>query len=126
MLSRSVAPKPLRSPRNNRSPFSGQNGADCPVVDGGVLLSNAQIGAGAVRITPQLTVRVCSNGMTMVGESIDSIHTGSQLVGAIVDHSADTRRKDRDLVAAKTRDAVRTFLNVDYVVSKINEITTFL
>jgi hypothetical protein len=108
--------------RNYRSPFSGQNGADCPIVDAGVLLSNSEVGAGAARITPQLTVRVCSNGMTMVDDSIGSVHTGSQLVDGIVDYSHDTRRKDRDLVAAKTRDAVHKFLNVDYMVAKINEI----
>jgi hypothetical protein len=48
-----------------RSPFTGQSGADNPVVFAGWVLSNSETGCGAFTITPRLVVQICNNGMTI-------------------------------------------------------------
>jgi len=50
---------------NYRSPFTGQTGAENPVVFAGFVISNSETGGGAFTITPRLVVQVCRNGMTI-------------------------------------------------------------
>jgi hypothetical protein len=47
------------------------------------------------------------------------VHLGGKMEEGVIEWSEDTRRKALDLVAAKTRDAVRTFLTPAYVEKQI-------
>lgn len=112
--------------RNYRSPFSGERGADCPVVAAGGVLSNSELGFGASALFPQLQVRVCTNGMTVMekGKAVfRNVHSGSQLQSGIVQVSQETFKRELELITSRVRDAVRTFLDIDYMVAKLNEIT---
>jgi hypothetical protein len=101
--------------RNYRSPFNGDTGADNPTVFAGFIISNSETGSGAFTITPRLIVQVCSNGMTITKDALRSIHLGGKMDEGIIRWGEDTQRKSLELVTAKTRDAVATFLDTDYM-----------
>lgn len=107
---------------NYRSPFTGQTGADNPVVFGGFILSNSETGGGAFTITPRLVVQVCKNGMTITKDALRKVHLGSKMEEGLIRWSDDTNRKNVELVTAQARDAVTTFCDVAYVEAKIAEI----
>lgn len=98
-----------------RSPFSGAEGAANPVVFAGLVLSNSETGGGAFTITPRLTVKVCDNGMTVNKDALRNVHLGGKLDEGVVRWSEDTQQRNLDLVRSQAADAVRTFLDVDYV-----------
>lgn len=106
-----------------RSPFTGESGADNPVVFAGFEISNSETGGGAFTLTPRLVVQVCSNGMTVTKDALRGVHLGSRMAEGVIRWSHDTTRRALDLVTAKTRDAVATFLDVGYVRTKLAEIT---
>ncbi len=108
--------------KDYRSPFTGAAGADNPIVFGGLVISNSETGGGAFSITPRLEVEVCRNGMTLKSDAERHIHLGGRLEEGTIDWSEDTQRKHLELVAARTRDAVATFLSPEYVERKVREI----
>ncbi|EFC79709.1 hypothetical protein [Parafrankia sp. EUN1f] len=101
--------------RDYRSPFTGERGADNPVVWAGFVLTNSEVGAGAFSITPRLVVQVCNNGLTIARDAMRQVHLGARLEEGTVSWSRDTQRKALALVTAKVRDSVAAFLTVDYV-----------
>lgn len=105
-----------------RSPFTGRTGADHPVVAAGVVLTNSELGFGASTITPQFTVEICTNGMTVTKDAMRTIHNGTKLDHGVIQYSADTIRRELATATSRARDAVKTFLNVDYMVRKLDEI----
>lgn len=98
-----------------RSPFTGQTGADNPLVFAGFRLTNSETGGGAFTITPEVTVQVCDNGMTITKDAMRTVHLGGKLETGVVRWAEDTQRKALELVQAKTRDAVAALLNADYL-----------
>ncbi|SPL88424.1 Phage protein [[Actinomadura] parvosata subsp. kistnae] len=106
-----------------RSPFSGADAAAHPVVFAGFLLANSETGDGAFTITPRLTLQVCRNGMTINRDVLREVHLGGRMDDGVVRWSPDTLAKSMALITARARDAVRTFLDVDYVRAKIAELS---
>jgi hypothetical protein len=107
-----LAPELLRG---YRSPFTGAMGDENPVIFGGLVISNSETGGGAFTITPRLVVQVCNNGMTITKDALRAVHLGGKLDAGVINWSEDTTQKTAAAIAAKTRDAVRTFLDVDYM-----------
>jgi len=105
-----------------RSPFTGASGTDNPTVFAGFELSNSEVGGGAFTITPRLVVQVCNNGMKITKDALRSIHLGSKMDDGVIRWSDDTQQRNLELVRAQTRDAVATFLDVDYVRQAIQKI----
>lgn len=93
----------------------GQMGGGEPVVFAGWRLSNSEVGGGSFSITPRLLVQVCTNGMNIQQDAIRNVHLGGKLDEGLIQWSEDTQQKQLDLITAKTRDAVKTFLDVDYL-----------
>jgi hypothetical protein len=106
-----------------RSPFTGAAGADNPLVFAGFVISNSETGSRAFTITPRLVLQVCRNGMTFTADAMKERHLGGRLDDGIVCWSADTHEKNLALITAQTRDAITSFLDVDYVKTKIAETT---
>lgn len=106
-----------------RSPFTGESGTDNPVIFAGFEIGNSETGGGAFTLTPRMVIQVCSNGMTITKDAIRGVHLGSKMDAGVIRWSEDTERTNLELVRAKTRDAVATFLDVDYVLAKVAEIT---
>ncbi|WP_055483184.1 hypothetical protein [Sphaerimonospora mesophila] len=116
-----LAPELLR---NYRSPFTGASGADNPLVFAGFVISNSETGCGAFTVTPRLLVQVCNNGMTINADAHRHVHLGGRLDdGGDIRWSGDTQDKNLALITAKSRDAIATFLDIDYVKAKIRELT---
>lgn len=105
-----------------RSPFDGAEGADNPVVWGGIVITNSETGDGAAAITPRLVVQVCKNGYTITADSHRAVHLGGRLDEGVIDWSADTQQRQLDLITAKARDAVTRFLNPAYVQRIVREL----
>jgi hypothetical protein len=104
---------------NYRSPFTGLSGKDNPVVEAGLVISNSETGGGAFSITPRLKLLVCSNGLTITKDAMRAVHLGGKLDEGVIRWSDETQMKAMELVAAKTVDAVKTFLDADYVVKTV-------
>ncbi|MFI7631676.1 hypothetical protein [Microbispora rosea] len=116
-----LAPELLK---NYRSPFTGAAGADNSLVFAGFVISNSETGCGAFTITPRLLVQVCRNGMTITADAHRHVHLGGRLDdGGAVRWSSDTQDKNLQLITAQTRDAITTFLDTDYLTTKIRELT---
>lgn len=88
---------------------------DRPTVFAGFVISNSETGGGAFTITPRLIVKVCRNGLTITKDALRNVHLGGRLDEGIIQWSAETQQRSLSLVTSQTRDAVATFLNVDYV-----------
>jgi hypothetical protein len=106
---------------NYKSPFSGNRGAENPTVFAGLVISNSEVGGGAFNITPQLIVEVCDNGMTITKDVMRLVHLGSRLGEGVIKWTQDTVDKELTVVTAKARDAVATFLDVDYMTQIIRD-----
>ncbi|MEU4576028.1 DUF932 domain-containing protein [Nonomuraea sp. NPDC023979] len=109
--------------RNYRSPFTGATGAENPLVFAGFVIANSETGCGAFTLIPRLVFQVCRNGMTITTDAPRHVHLGARMDEGIVRWSADTSQKNLALVTAQTRDAVATYLDVDYVRAKLNELS---
>ncbi len=108
--------------KNYRSPFTGDAGADNPVVFAGIEIRNSEVGNGAFSIVPRLIVQVCTNGMTVTKDAMRAVHLGGKLEEGVVNWTQDTQRKALDLISAKTRDAVSTFMDLGYLERTIEAI----
>lgn len=106
-----------------RSPFTGARGADNPLVFAGFVVSNSETGHGKFKITPQLVVQVCNNGMTINRHALSEVHLGGKLDEGQIRWSADTQATALELVGKKARDAVASFLDRDFVRAQLREIT---
>lgn len=96
-------------------PRSGNAAIDNPGVSAGLLIGNSETGGGAYTILPYMTLLICTNGMTMTQDILRSVHLGGRLDQGVINWGADTQAKAVDLVKLKTRDAVTTFLNEEYM-----------
>ena len=105
-----------------RSPFTGETGSDNPTVFAGLVVKNSETGSGAFTIVPRLVVQVCNNGLQMTKDAMRAIHLGGKLDDGIVRWSDDTQQHELSLVTSKTRDAVATFLDIDYMKAKIADL----
>lgn len=115
-----LAPELLRG---YRSPFTGASADDNPTVFAGFVISNSETGGGAFTLTPRIEVEVCTNGMTITRDALRNVHLGSKVDAGVIQWSDDTQRKNLELVTAQTRDAVATFLDVEYVRGAISRMT---
>ena len=90
-----------------------------PVLFAGFVISNSEVGDGAWSITPRIVAEICGNGLQITADVTRAIHLGTRQTEGIVRYSADTMDKELALITARARDAVATFLSVDYLTAKI-------
>jgi hypothetical protein len=74
-------------------------------VQAGVIISNSEIGHGAVSVRPMIYRLVCLNGM-VAGEGLRSYHTGRRVSDSEELWADDTRAADDRAVLLKVRDMV--------------------
>lgn len=84
------------------------------VVEAGVLVSNSEVGLGAVQVMPFFHFLVCTNGMVRNKEGLRSAHIGTKIDGddslaALL--ADDTRRTMDRAVLLKVRDVVRAAMD---------------
>lgn len=108
----------LESPiltRDYRSPLTGAEGVDDPIVWGGFVIRNSETGAGAAVIEPRIIFKVCNNGQTITSHGHRAVHLGGRIDEGLVNWSEDTLARTLDLITSKARDAVREFLRPEFV-----------
>lgn len=98
-------------------------GGEEPVVWAGLNISNSETGDGAFRVVPKMKIKVCANGLVITKDAVRSVHLGGRLDRGVVRWSQETEEKNVALVKAKTRDAVMTFLDVEYMQRVIADLT---
>ncbi|PPJ36456.1 DUF932 domain-containing protein [Nocardia nova] len=108
---------------NYRSPFNQRSGADCPLVFAGVEFRNSETGHGKTMVAPQITIQICSNGMTFTQQALTQIHRGTRLRQGIVRWKADTYAADDHAFSLQIRDAVQSFLTPEFVQERVDEIS---
>lgn len=110
-----------------RSPFAshgGETGRNPKLVHAGLLIKNSEVGSGAFEVIPELRIQICDNGAQITTDALRRIHLGSRLDEGQIIWSDATRLAANDLVKNQVRDAVASFLTVDYVagaVAKLEE-----
>jgi hypothetical protein len=105
-----------------RSPFNGAEGTDNPIVSAGFVASNSETGSGAFQLCPYLVVQVCDNGMALTHQAARAVHIGERMSEGRIRWSEDTQRKALELIAARTRDTVRTCLTKQFVEAELREL----
>ena len=105
-----------------RDPRSGNSGKDNPIIHAGLVIKNSETGNGAFNIVPRLVVQVCSNGLQMTQDAMRAVHLGGKLDEGVVRWSDDTQRRELELITSKTKDAVSSFLDVNYMKLKLTEL----
>jgi len=108
--------------RGYTSPFTGESGTDNPTIFAGLVIKNSETGGGAFSIVPRLVVKVCNNGLQMTRDAMRAVHLGSKLEEGVITWSEETQQQELSLITTKTRDAVATFLDVEYMKTKIDEL----
>lgn len=106
------------------SPFTGNRGAENPIVHAGFVLGNSETGDGTFFLYPRIVAEVCTNGMTIkkdVGALVQR-HLGAKLDDGVIEYSDRTRETNRRLIADMARDTVRTFLTRDYLASVVRKL----
>ncbi len=99
-------------------------------VQAGLVISNSEVGAGAVKIEPLLYRLVCLNGMIIADRAMRKFHVGRQIEDAGEDafeiFATETIEADDKAFMLKVRDVVRAAFNeIDFqrAVNKLTEST---
>ena len=108
--------------KDYRSPFTGAVGAENPLVHAGIIAENSETGGGALKVTPELIMQVCNNGMKINTAAMRKIHLGTKLEEGTIAWSADTVDAGNELVKLQVRDAVKSFLTADFVGKTVAEL----
>ena len=83
------------------------------IVEAGVMISNSEVGLGAISIKPFVHFLVCTNGMVRDKDALRRAHIGRQIEGEnIVQFLTDETRKAEDhAVLLKVRDVVHAAMD---------------
>lgn len=99
------------------------------VINGGVIIKNSEVGAGALGVYPYTVVLDCTNGMVHTEYGRRSVHTGRRTGGDDVEayefYTDETLALDDAAYFAKTRDLIRGILNetvFDAIVADMREL----
>jgi len=95
-------------------------------VEGGIIISNSEVGAGAFRVQPFINVLVCSNGL--IGEhKIAKVHLGKERGVGMIDWSDQTLEYQDLTLWSEIRDLIRQTFNPEVFqkwMNKINDIAS--
>jgi hypothetical protein len=115
---KALAPELLKGYRN---PKTGKTADKDPSISAGIVFRNSEVGSGATSAIPRIKFLICANGQTFTKDAFRAVHLTSKREEGVVKYSDDTVAKELALVTAKVRDAVTTFLDVEYLRDKISE-----
>lgn len=121
LLDRYISPNGGWTPEGRARTY-GDVGNNAPEVFAGFDISNSETGGGAFSVTPVITVPICMNGLKITADALRSVHLGGKLAEGQVRWSDETQRKNVELVTSMARDAVATFLDVEYVTEALRPI----
>jgi len=92
-----------------------------PVVWAGFVVSNSDVGGGSRLLVPQIRIRVCKNGLTLLAESDRRVHLGGEQGEGVI-WSGETQEKELALITAQARDLVATWMTPEWFGAQVREI----
>lgn len=112
--------------RKAEAPGEHRVGAINDPVQAGIVISNSEVGCGALKIEPMLYRLVCRNGLIVPDAGVRKHHVGRNNVFAELDNAAEyftdaTRQLDDRAFWAKVNDVVSAVLNKDRFASLIEK-----
>jgi hypothetical protein len=96
--------------------------SDDHVVFAGIVATSGDVGGSARTIAPQIRVRICRNGLTLLAEGDRRVHLGSVQSEGVIDYKMDTKTSELELIAKQTRDAVRKFMEPAWFETQVRDI----
>jgi len=91
-------------------------------VNGGIIISNSEVGSGCFKVTPFVEVLKCSNGL--IGDDVlKKVHVGRELGIGEIDWSDETLKLEDEALWSKMRDMIHATFDPDIFhkwVDKIN------
>lgn len=94
------------------------------IVNGGIMISNSEVGAGGYKVTPFMNIVKCSNGL--IGEEVlKKIHVGRDLGIGEIDWSDETLRLQDEALWAKMKNMIHATFNPEIFhkwVDRINNV----
>lgn len=97
------------------------------VVQAGVVITNSEVGRGAVSISPLVYRLVCLNGMISADGRLRANHVGGRIEETEALYADDTRKADDRAILLKVRDHVRSAVDAVAFAKRIeamSELTT--
>lgn len=96
------------------------------LVEAGVMITNSEVGLGAVQVSPFMNFLACLNGMVINKAGMRSAHIGTRLdvdddIAAVLED--DTRKVLDRGVLLKVRDTVRALLNPQHHQARIDRMS---
>lgn len=112
---------------NYRDPETG-NRMGSGLGDGGVctgfIVTNSETGHGRFGIAPRLFIGACMNGQIYKKEGLFKNHVGAKLEEGIINWSLETRQANLAVVISQIKDAIKRYLQPDFLGKKIQQIET--
>jgi hypothetical protein len=93
-----------------------------PLIFGGLVLSNSDVGCGAFSLSGQLMVLRCGNGMTSPAGKLRKTHVGDRHDVGEIDWATDTQEARLTEIKLMTRDSVKAFLSPAWVARQVAEL----
>lgn len=111
------APELLKRYRPNGKDNEAGNG-----IISGFVLSNSEVGCGALTISARAKILACSNGLVKTDEKFNQRHLGAKLEEfSSVDWSAETKNKNLELIIHQIKDTIKTFVSEEFLGRHIQE-----
>lgn len=105
-----------------RSPYRSEH-EDSPIVSVGLRITNSEVGAGAFGIAPEVRVLACDNGLVVTKSIQRQVHLGAKMEAGQVNWSQETMEKNAALIASRTKDAIKSFLNPVWLAEAVHDMT---
>ena len=105
-------------------PMNARNHTDDAIVNVGLLLSNSEVGSGALNVNYIIRINRCSNGWVI--EDVNDarrVHLGGQHNEGVVKMGRDTADKNAELVMLQVKDAVQTYCDTDFLIQQVERVT---
>jgi hypothetical protein len=101
------------------------SGEEMPLVRAGFVVTNSEVGSGALNIKPMAIFLACYNGWQVdFLAKVKKVHMGARnLDEGVVNWSSETLKIANDLVKSQTKDAVETYLSKEFLQQAVDELT---
>lgn len=112
------APELLKNYHPGGRPNTAGNG-----VISGFVISNSEVGAGALTIAARAKILACSNGLIKTDEKYNQRHLGAKMEEfSSVTWSEETKEKNLELIVSQIRDTIKHFVSEDFLGRHISEV----
>lgn len=110
--------------KNYRKP-DGSKGGGTGISNGivtGFVLSNSEVGAGSLRVSPRVTILACDNGMIWNEEGFKRMHLGGKMEEGEVVWSVATVEANAVLLQRQIEDVITRYLSPEFLAQRVADI----